>query len=171
MLKPDSLRAAICTVLPDLTRDPERLLMWIDKGGVRSTLTDRLAFTTNYTLNVIALGLGAGHELALHIAVLYWLRTNQPMLLSAKEDAFTFEVDVLDNGQVDIAIRLTLSETVSATQREDGGFDMQVKAEPNPLFPDLLGLGDVDPIPPLSEIWLNPGGKLLPEDTPVEPAP
>lgn len=161
MKKPDSLRAAICAAVPDLRDNPERLIMWIDRGAVASPGTPSLNFSYGYRLNILILGY-AGRQPPVAIAILQWLRINQPDLLQPGKDAFAFEADFLDNKSVDLQIELQLSEGVTAVQREDGGFDMEFIAEPDPLFDDDQLLGDLEQVPPLSQIWFA-GERLVPD--------
>ena len=54
--------------------------------------------------------------------------------------AIPFEADLTSNSDVDIGFDLMLTEPVLMTRREDGGFDMRVQAEPEPLFEDAAAL-------------------------------
>lgn len=166
MIKPDSLRQAIAATVPELARDTERLLMWIDQGKLRSHQTKTFGFEYRYTLNLTILDF-AGEPSAVMIAVLAWLRTNQPDLLAVNQDAFDFEADILDNKSVDLALTIELSEQVACIAREDGGFDLQHMTEPNPLFGDDFAPGDITPIPTLNQIWLASGEKLMPDEPPL----
>lgn len=151
MRKPDTLRAAIVAQLPELASEPDRLRMWIERGGARSVMTAELGFGFAYRLNVLVTEL-AGDVALLGLAIFQWLRVNQPELMTPGRDGFTFDVDILDNRTADVLIQLDLTEDVAVTQRDDGGFDMQYLAEQDPLFDDELGLGETDPVPPLAGI-------------------
>lgn len=166
MIKPDSLRQAIVLSVPDLARDPDRLLMWIDKGRLRSHQTFTFGFEYRYTLNITVLDFAASPSIIM-IAVIAWLRIHQPELLGVNKDAFEFEADILDNQAVDLALKLELSESVSVVKREDGGFDLQHLAEPDPLFSDDFAPQNITPIPPLNQIWLDSGEKLMPDEPPL----
>lgn len=161
MKKPDSLRAAIAAHVPDLRDNPDRLIMWIDRGAVASPGTPSFNFAYSYRLNIFIVGY-AGQQPPVAIAILHWLRVNQPDLLQPGKDAFSFEADFLDNKSVDLQIELQLTECITAVPREDGGFDMQFIAEPDPLFDDDLPLGDLDAAPPLASIWFA-GERLIPD--------
>lgn len=166
MIKPDSLRQAIAVAVPELARDPDRLLMWIDRGRLRSHQTGSFGFEYRYTLNLTVLDFATSPS-ALMIAVIAWLRTNQPELLAVNTDAFEFEADILDNKCIDLGLKLELSEQVSVEQREDGGFDLQHLSEPDPIFADDFAPQNVTPIPPLNAIWLETGEKLMPDEQPL----
>jgi len=166
MIKPDALRKAIEASNPALARDPERLLMFIDRGNVRSFMTADYSFEYRYTLNIIISDF-AGDTALLMIPILSWLRINQPALLAPPTEALSFEADILDNGCADVSIELQLTEQVAVVKREDGGFDMNYRPEPENLFDDELGAGGVDPVPDLSAIWLSTGEKLLPDEPPL----
>lgn len=156
MIKPASLRAAIVALQPDLARDPEKLLMWVDQGNIRSTSTPTLGFAYRYQLNVILIEF-AGEPSVIMLAVTKWLRDNQPERVVPGNDAFAIEVDLIDSTTVDLQLQIMLEENVTATRREDGGYNIQHLAEPNPLFDDDLPLiGDDDQAapgtPPLTKI-------------------
>lgn len=164
MKKPETLRAALAATVPELADNPERLIMWIDQGSVASPMTASFHFAYAYRLNILLIGY-AGQQPPVAIAILYWLRVNQPDLLQPGKSAFSFEADFLDNSSVDLQIELQLSEQVSAVRREDGGFDMQFLAEPDPLFDDDIGMGPDGTAPELTSLWYN-GRRLLP-DAPI----
>jgi hypothetical protein len=161
MLKPDSLRAALTAADPELARDPQQLIMWIDQGAIASPMTAALHFTYAYQLNVLLIGY-ARKQLPLAFAMLQWLRVQQPDLLTPGKSAVTFEVDFMDNSSVDLQFKLQLTEQVRVAPDDDGVLQLQLMPEPDPLFPGDLGIGDIEPIPPLSEIWFD-GERLVPE--------
>ncbi|TWR01367.1 phage tail protein, partial [Xanthomonas vasicola] len=49
MIKPASLRAHLVAALPDLARDADRLLVFIDAGSLVSTYQPGLSFEYQYT--------------------------------------------------------------------------------------------------------------------------
>lgn len=161
MKKPDLLRAALVAIDPELARDPQALIMWVDQGTIASPMTPSFSFAYSYQLNVLLLGYGR-KQAPLAIAMLDWLRVQQPDLLQPNKAAIAFEVDFMDNASVDLQFKLQLTEQVRTVKRPDGGFDMEFLAEQDPLFTDDLGIGGVDPVPPLSSIWFN-GERLIPD--------
>ena len=44
MRKPDSLRSHLLNAVKELQRDPDRLLIFTDKGNVRCTMANGLSF-------------------------------------------------------------------------------------------------------------------------------
>jgi hypothetical protein len=127
-------------------------------------MTPSFSFSYAYRLNILMLGFG-GKSAVVMIAILAWLRVQQPDLLVPSKDAIAFEADFLDNSSVDLQLTLSLHEAVRVIQRGDGGFDMTMVDEPDPLFADDLGAGGVAPIPPLSSIWF--GNERLVPDAPL----
>lgn len=158
MKKPDSLRAALSAADPELARNPTDLIMWIDQGSIASPMTAAFHFAYSYQLNVLLLGY-ARKQIPLVIAMLHWLRVQQPDLLTPNKDAISFDVDFMDNATVDLQFKLQLTEQVHAVRREDGGFDMQILDEPDPLLADDMPL--VEGPPPLSSLWFD-GERLIP---------
>ena len=136
MLKPADLRKAITAALPDLGRNPDRLLVFIDEGSVRSTAAASLSFEYGYTLSVIVTDF-ADHADALIVPILEWIARNQPELLSNPDrarDGFTFEADLLDHKHMDVHIRLALPERVTVADNPDGSRTATHQPEP-PLDP------------------------------------
>jgi hypothetical protein len=148
MIKPASLRAALVALQPSLARDPEKLVMWVDQGGIRSNSTESLGFAYRYRLNVLLVDF-AGEPSIIMLAVTNWLRENQPERIVPGQEAFTIEVDLIDSKTVDLQLQIQLDENVLVTCREDGGFDLEHLAEPVPLFDDDLPLiaSDGEPAP------------------------
>ncbi len=132
MNKPDSLRNHLLAAVPALRNDPDRLLVFIDNGTVRSTAAVGLSFEYAYTLNVILTDF-AGHPDALMIPLLAWLMVNQHELLANLEkgkEAIKFEADILDNSKVDLSIELPLTERVIVKKLDDGTLQTSHPDEP-----------------------------------------
>ena len=113
MYKPASLRAAIVAAAPDLD-DQERLVLLVTNGGIVCRPSG-LSFEYRYQLELNVLDYPHHPEL-LMVTVLDWLRTHQPEILQkppaeASRD-FNFEADFLNNGAIDISIKLQLTENV-----------------------------------------------------------
>lgn len=53
MNKPSSLRSHLLAAVPELRHNPDRLLIFIDQGRMRSTAAPGLSFEYSYTLNLI----------------------------------------------------------------------------------------------------------------------
>lgn len=81
MIKPASLRAHLVAALPDLARDADRLLVFIDAGSLVSTFQPGLSFEYQYTLNLIVADY-AGHPDSVMLPLLEWVQVNQSELLS-----------------------------------------------------------------------------------------
>jgi hypothetical protein len=120
MQKPESLRQHLLASVPNLARDPDRLLIFIDNGMLRCTAAPGLSFEYEYTLNVILTDY-AGHPDAIAVPLFAWLRVHQPELLTNLEksrDGVKFEADILDRNKVDLSITLPLSERVIVKELE-----------------------------------------------------
>ena len=141
MNKPNSLRDHLLAAVPELHKNPDRLLVFIDNGSIRSTAAHGLSFEYSYTLNVILTDY-AGHPDAVAIPLLAWLLVNQPELLTNLEKgrtAIAFEADVLDNSKVDLSLKLPLTERVIVKKQEDGSLQVSHPAEPQ-LFEETFTL-------------------------------
>ncbi|NOW46714.1 hypothetical protein FHW96_002874 [Novosphingobium sp. SG751A] len=153
MLKINLLRAALMQAMPELKASPKSLIMWVDRGKAVSRDTADLSFTFEFQLNVLLIEF-AGDIAAFALAILIWLRTNQPDLFAMGADAFDFETDILDNGKADVQIRLQLRQNVEAVVTPNG-VTATYLPEPDPLFPDDLPLGGLDAMPLLKSITVN----------------
>lgn len=132
MNKPESLRAHLVAAIPELKRNPDRLLVFVDNGSMRSTTAPGLSFEYSYTLNLILTDF-AGHPDAIAIPLFAWIMTNQRELMENLErgrDAIKFEADILDNSKVDLSITLPLTERVIVKRQADGTLQVSHPAEP-----------------------------------------
>lgn len=127
MYKPDSLRAFLTAALPQLAVDPDKLLVFIDRGSVASTYAPGLSFEYAYQLNLVLTDF-AGDPDAVMAPLCAWLRVHQPEVFPA----VNFEADILSNGAVDLSITVDLTERVIVQPRADGGYDITHPPEPQP---------------------------------------
>lgn len=140
MNKPESLRAHLVAAVPELKRNPDRLLTFVDNGSMRSTAAPGLSFEYSYTLNIILTDF-AGHPDAIAIPLFAWVLVNQRELMENQEkgrDAIKFEADILDNSKVDLSITLPLTERVIVKRQVDG--TLQVSHPDEPVVDDELFL-------------------------------
>ena len=140
MLKPSSLRAHLEKAVPELARDPERLVLLARAGQMCSTGTGSLSFEYRYTLQVVVLDY-AGHADTLTVPLLAWLAVHQPELLDhpdKREKAVRFEVEYLNAHTVDLSLEVDLTERVLVKPRPDqpGAYDIRHVGEPpHPAWP------------------------------------
>ncbi|KAG0167059.1 hypothetical protein DFQ30_006426 [Apophysomyces sp. BC1015] len=122
MNKPASLRAAIEAELPSLAVSPDRLTVFIDQGSLAATGAKGLSFEYRYVCHVLLLEFGGDSD-TLFIAILEWVRANQPDLVlnpDARAHGITYEIDILDNKTADVSIKLQLTESVVVKVNDDG---------------------------------------------------
>ncbi|MCU4482245.1 phage tail protein [Acinetobacter ursingii] len=122
MKKPQSLRNHLLAAIPELQRDPERILIFVDHGAVRSTIANGLSFEYAYTLNMVLTDY-AGDLAAVSIPVLDWVRVNQSDLmanLDKVKSGIKFEAEILANDKVDLGIELALTERVIVKNIDEG---------------------------------------------------
>ncbi|QQN73176.1 phage tail protein [Croceicoccus sp. YJ47] len=160
MRKHDALRAALTAAFPDLTRDPQALSIYIDKGRIAARAgpggTNRATgFEWRYTLNVVLLDF-AGDPNRLAATVLEWIRAAQPERLqnhTAGDEAFSFEVDILDDDKADIAITIALDEAVdiaadgTMSYRDEPDIDPPFEGVPPETSLDAITLGGAGLLP------------------------
>ena len=131
MIKPDSLRTHLTQALPQLSRDPDRLLLFIDQGTLAASFSPNLSFEWRYTLNLIVTDF-AGDPDGLMIALLAWVHDNQSDLLlnPDQHNAIQFEAEILNNTALDLSIKLPLTERVVVKERDGGGQSVVHAPEP-----------------------------------------
>jgi|TARA_R100000049_G_C1954122_1_gene105236 hypothetical protein len=150
MRKPTELRKALTAALPELKRNPDRLVIWVEDGAVRTRQTEDASFSFEYPLSVLLREVKTDIAVIVH-AINRWLRVNQPDLLAAgNRDSFKFETDILDNGTADIVFTIDLVEAVKVAADPAGGWSLDYVAEPDPLFDDGAALPDAGGTPPLA---------------------
>lgn len=136
MIKPASLRAAIEAALPALKRNPDRLLVFINEGSIRSTAAASLSFEYAYELQLVVTDY-AEHADTLMVPILAWVARHQPDLLAHPErqrEGLRFEADLLNHTTMDLSVRVQLTERVIVTDQTDGGHLATHVGEP-PLDP------------------------------------
>ncbi|WP_049401081.1 MULTISPECIES: phage tail protein [Stenotrophomonas] len=131
MKKPQLLRQHLIAAMPTLAADPERLLVFVDDGGLVASFTAGLSFQYRYTLELILRDFAGAPE-AVMVPLLQWLTRHQPELLANPEnrEKLTFVVDVLSDSLVDLAIKLPLTERVRVVQDNAGAFQLEYLSEP-----------------------------------------
>lgn len=134
MNKPDSLRKHLEAAVPELRKNPDRALIFIDDGTMRSTAAPGLSFEYSYTLNLILTDF-ASHPDIIAVPLFAWLLVNQRELMenpTKAKEAVQFEVDILNNKKVDMSIKLPLTERVIVKELEGGGLSVVHPPEPQP---------------------------------------
>ena len=131
MYKPNSLRQHLAAAIPDLQRDPDRLLVFADEGNVVASATASLSFEYRFKLNLIVTDY-AGDADAIMVALIAWLKVHQLDLMANEETrkhGIAFEVDFNNHETVDISIKLGLTERVAVKTGEAGRLDIKHLAE------------------------------------------
>lgn len=136
MNKPSSLREALAFAIPELKTNPDRMLVFIDKGQIVSTQAPNFSFEYHYTLNIVITDYSA-HSDTIFIPLLVWIREYQPDLLTGRaEGGMAFEAEIINHNTTDISITLNLTEAVVVTH-ESG--KLVARHAPEPTLPDLSG--------------------------------
>lgn len=131
MIKPESLRAAIEDALPELKKNPDRLLVFIDQGSLRCTAARSLSFEYGYTLQLIVTDY-ARHADTLMVPVLAWVARHQPELLANpdRRDGIRFQADLINHKSMDLEVSIQLTERVVVTTHQDGTYTAEHVPEP-----------------------------------------
>lgn len=114
--------------------NPADLYFHIPQGSLQATQRVGMGFGYSYTLVLTVLDFAHSID-EIMVPLLLWIRRWQPELLALTADrgGIAFEVEDLDDGKVDVMIRVPLSETVTLVQRPGGGFDLTRPEEPLPF--------------------------------------
>ena len=140
MYKPNSLRQHLAAAIPELQRDPDRLLVFADEGNVVANATASLSFEYRFKLNLIVTDY-AGDADAIMVALIAWLKVNQLDLLANEErrkHGIAFEVDFNNHETVDISIKLDLTERVAVKRGDAGRLDIRhlTEVQATPAYAD-----------------------------------
>lgn len=138
MKKPIDLRAHLTQWVPDLAANPDKLKVFIEKGAVATKVGASLSYQYAYTLQIVIINFAEPADV-LVVPLLAWLQTNQPDLLLdpvRREKALSFEVEIYNHEEIDIAISLDLTERV-IVKPVLGGYECEHVGEPQ--LPDLTG--------------------------------
>lgn len=135
MRKPVDLRNHLSAALPDLQREPERLVMLVTKGSVNSTATAALSWEYAYTLRLLFLD-WVLHADSIMAPLLAWVKHHQNELLAnPSKNGIRFEAEHLNTSAMDLVIDLDLTERVLCRPREgvEGGLDLHHLNDTPPL--------------------------------------
>ena len=122
MLKLADLRAHLTAAVPELARDPERLIVMAGAGRIIKTGTLALSFEYAYTARLFVLDY-AGHADAIIVPLLAWLNRNQPEAFDnpdLREKALRFEAEHLTTSTIDLSIEIDLTERVLVRSEPNG---------------------------------------------------
>lgn len=136
MRKPVDLRAHLAAALPDLQRDPERLVMLVSRGSVRCTATASLSWEYSYTLRLLFLD-WVLHADSIMAPLLAWVKHHQNELLASPEkNGIRFEAEHLNTSAMDLVIDLDLTERVLCRPRKgvEGALDLHHIDDAPPLY-------------------------------------
>jgi hypothetical protein len=150
MLKPMSLRKALCEAVPVLDKNPEMMRIFIDAGKIRSTLATSLSFENQYTLNIRVTDYHGDLDY-LVVPIQSWVRKNQPDIMTTtagQKGGFVYEADINTDESVDVSISLMLTERVIVKEEGDA---LHVRHVPEPPEPE--------PVPRPVELYVN--GELV----------
>ncbi|MGO1072111.1 phage tail protein [Lysobacter sp. CA199] len=133
MNKPASLRAHLAKAIPELQRNPESLLVFVEEGSLISTAQPNESFELRYRLSLVLVDF-VGDANRLFLAVLRWAALHQNELLANpdRRGDIAFEVDVIDHERADVEIRLPLTERIGVTVLQDG--EDRITPWPEPKF-------------------------------------
>lgn len=111
-----SLREHLTAKVSRLSQDPDRMLVFVDKGKLASKGAT-LSFEYQYTAHVIITEF-AGHADEVIVPVIEWYKRNQPD--TDIQAGLRFEADILNHTSVDLSLYLDLTERVIVTQDAEG---------------------------------------------------
>ncbi|WP_054074136.1 MULTISPECIES: phage tail protein [Comamonas] len=116
MRKPIDLRQHLTAALPDLQRDPERLVMTVTGGQIQATAVPKLAWQYAYTLRMIFLD-WTPHSDVIMAPLLVWVHQHQNELLANPDKkGIRFEAEYLNTESMDLVVYLDLTERVIAKE-------------------------------------------------------
>lgn len=123
MLKPLEIREIITRSNSYLRANPDKMQVFIDGGSIRTRGAASLSFEYQYTLRIIVQDF-ADHADLIILPLLVYLRTNQPELFENKDKSqnpIRFDIEFLNQGCIDLAIDIDLTERVIVKIDPDSG--------------------------------------------------
>lgn len=135
MNKPNNLRRHLIAANPDLRNNPDKLLMFADKGQVVAAGGASLSFEYQYSFNIIITDY-QGDTNAIVVPLLAWVAVNQPELLynpDLRKTGISFEIDYNNQTTLDLSINLAITERIIVTK--DGNTNtITITQPPEPQF-------------------------------------
>lgn len=166
MEKIRSLRAAIEAAIPDLARNPERLLLFVDKGKIASTSRVHASFEYRYEAEVLLVDF-SDHLDKVVVACILWAQAHEPDIFQRWRETgegISFEAELRNENDVDISLKMPLTERVIVRQQPDGSVYIEHAGEPP--APDPLGT----PLGTFQKLHIQQAGQP-PVDLSEDPAP
>tara|TARA_B100002049_G_scaffold222490_1_gene192385 strand:- start:43 stop:552 length:510 start_codon:yes stop_codon:yes gene_type:complete len=111
MKKLHALRAHIIAAVPQLRRDPDRLLTFVDDGRIEFNRGPALTHEYHATVRLVLTDY-VGEPDAVILPVLQWLNRFEPDL--DPNDGLRFEILVIDHETVDLELDIQITERVIA---------------------------------------------------------
>ncbi|WP_432786959.1 hypothetical protein AAEX37_01020 [Oligella sp. MSHR50489EDL] len=155
MLKPIEIRELLTRSVPQLHKNPDKLLVFMDDGHIACRGTNSLSYQYHYQLNILLTDF-AGHADLIILPLLVYLRTNAPELFenyTKNPSVIRFEIDILNNETIDLTIQMDLTERVRV--EEDSRGKLVATHLPEPEHPELPNHDY------LIEVWSRPEGEQL----------
>lgn len=137
MKKLIDLRTHLTNSVPSLKKDPERLDVYIEKGGIACRYGN-LCYQYAYEARILVKDF-TDHADTLMVPLLAWVAIHQPDLLldvGKQDNAIRFEAEIVDHDKTDVLLMLDLSERVIVSEI-DGVYTATHCDEP--ALPDLTG--------------------------------
>ena len=159
MAKHDILRTYLVDQLPELARNPDKLLIYMTGGRLVARYGANLGFEQRAKLAIDVLGF-TGSPAQFFLPLVLWLRRYEPAVLQNHDkgdEQIAYEIDILDNGAVDISVQLPMSEAVDVLPQPDGNYLMSLREEPPVIGEELL----IDPPALLKRIYDQHGALIV----------
>ncbi|AZY53261.1 phage tail protein [Bordetella avium] len=105
-----------------LSENPDRLHIFVEQGNIVCTGTRSLSHEYRFTLIIVVTDY-AGPPDALMLPLLAWIRIKQPELLAnptRRDNAISFDVELLNHESADIEIKVPLTERVIVRKATEG---------------------------------------------------
>lgn len=139
MYKLASLRQHLTKANPDLSKNPDKLLVFVDQGHTVANGSGSLSFEYQYRLNILVTDYNGDPD-AIMVPLLAWVAVHQIDLLNnpdLRKTGIRFEVDFNNHESIDLSISLDLSERAIVKQC-DGKLQISHPKEPQvaPTFSD-----------------------------------
>ncbi|WP_276681454.1 phage tail protein [Thalassolituus oleivorans] len=136
MNKLNSLKEQLINMIPQLKKQPDKLVIFADEGTIKGEFQKSMSWQYEWK-TIIIIEDFHGHPDTLFLPIVLWCAKNQRDL---KRDDIKFIIDHLDNDRSHIRIELPTDQRVIVTTDENGNYTTTNPTEPSPDWEGDFGV-------------------------------
>lgn len=118
MKKLNEVRQFLLDAMPEYTTNPDKFVAFVEDGVIEWSRGESLSHGYRYTAQIVMLEFTRDVDHVI-VPLLAWMQRYQPNV--DPDDAVKFEAEILDEGVVDLVIRVKLDERVVVKRDAESG--------------------------------------------------